>query len=301
MTERLSKVSGRRVWMITAIIAALLLLVPVGATTAYLTSVKDAPTTTGGTGRWCTVPDPAQHPNVYRLNAFPSVAHSTGTSRMIIVPVVRNGAFGPGGGDGQLGVRTWSCASSGLPSDSTLKVTSWRNASGAGSIVWKPQTSNLASSRLDPTTGLGANLSDLHRRGSNGSPLSGSARERYSWIISSGRSKSTPNATATCDVVILTENCRVVVEPAPTFPNAFPYDTGRTANNSQPYLATGYWKDSGQWSGKFATLPTALDVKLAPYANNIASTDGRQVQWVVMEWWGSTEPTEDMVLEVFVR
>ena len=42
--------------MVTAILAALLLLVPVGVTTAYLTSRATAGQTAGGLGRWCSVP-----------------------------------------------------------------------------------------------------------------------------------------------------------------------------------------------------------------------------------------------------
>ncbi|UVI35965.1 hypothetical protein [Brevibacterium spongiae] len=281
--------------MITAILAALLLLVPVSVTTAYLTDRATADQTTGGVGRWCSVPNPAENPNVYRLKDFPT--YSSNGSSMIIVPVVRNGEFGSGGGDGRLGVRTWACDSTRLTNNSTLKVTSWRNSSGSGSINWRTQASTLAASRLDPASGLGARLSFLHREGSTslaGAELTTNDRQLYSWIVSSNRTKTNRDAFPSC----ATSLCWINIEAYPTFSNAFTGDTSgsRTLDNSVQYLASSYWINGGDFD-KSAAHP----VNLAPYANNIDSFDGRQVQWVVMEWWGSTTPSNDMVVEVFVR
>lgn len=91
--------------------------------------------------------------------------------------------------------------------------------------------------------------------------------------------------------------------PPPAFAAAFNGDTGssRKLTNSVPYRANAYWKDAGTWTGSFLSPPTVQTVNLAPYGNYLSSSDGRQVEWVVMEWWGSTTPTDDMVLEVFVE
>lgn len=302
MTARSSKPSTRHAWIITAILALLVLLVPVGATTAYLTSGATAPGTTGGVGRWCSVPDPAENPNVYRLSDFAEYRwSSSASSHLIIVPAVRNGDFGAGGGDGRLGIRAWACKSSALTTSSDIRVTSWRNANGSGSINWKSQGGKIAANRLDPTTGLGQTLTELHREGNRaGKRLRGDARTQYSWLMSSGRSKT--NLTISPNCLLGANTCALDIEGHPTFGSGFNGDTpgSRSLNNSVEYLASAYWRRGGEW-------PTLLEpiaeqpVVLNPYGKDIASTNGNQVQWVVMEWWGSTLPSDDMVLEVFVR
>lgn len=284
--------------MVTAILATLLLLVPVGVTTAYLTSRATAGQTAGGLGRWCSVPNPAEQPNVYRLKDFPT--YSSSSSSMIIVPVVRNGEFGSGGGDGRLGVRAWTCSSSTLTSNSTVKVTAWRNTDRSATLKWlAPVNGNgFPSRRLDPENGLGAQFKKLHRTGSNaaGTPnLTLSDRQRYTWLMSADRTKANPTAAASCGLL----GCAIVrVGDGPTFANGFAADTpgSRIPSNSVEYLGAGYWKNADEYD-----TSTAHPVNLSSYGNDLTSSDGRQVQWVVMEWWGSTPPSDDMVLEVFVR
>lgn len=307
---------ARQVWTIAAVFAALILVLPIGFTTAYLTDTKTAADTSGGTGRWCSVPTPEKQPNVYRLKDFPTHQWSgSGTSSMIIVPVVRNGEFGPGGGDGRLGVRAWACQSSSLTTSSSIKITSWRNASSnQGTMNWLNRVGGdgFASHRLSLTSDFGAQLAKLHREGSTnllGAGLTFNDRQRYTWLMSSGRDRSSTSASPTC----LTNLCTLDIDPYPTFSAGFQADTAgtREAKNSVEYLASSYWKDAGTWTGGVVTRPTEQPVNLTaysgspkpPFANGTgpASTDGRQVEWVVMEWWGSTAPTDDMVLEVFVR
>lgn len=302
MTGRRSMHSARRVWVITAILAALFLLVPVGATTAYLTAKDTADPTSGGVGRWCSVPNPAQHPNVYRLNEFDQQNWGgSEVSHMIIVPVVRNGEFGTGGGDGRLGVRTWACDASKLTSTSSLKVTAWRNGSASADFKWlTPKNgSGLPSQRLSPASGFGQTVSKFHRNGTSGGTLRNDDRQLYSWLLSSGRSKSEP--TKVPPYTTLTHNYDIT--PAPTFAAAFNgyTDSSRKLTNSVAYRSNAYWKDAGTWTGSLLSPPTVQPVNLAPYGNNLSSSDGRQVQWVVMEWWGSTTPSNDMVIEVFVE
>ena len=288
--------------MITAILAALLLLVPVSVTTAHLTNRATAGQTSGGVGRWCSVPNPAENPNVYRLSEFDRQNWGgSEVSYMIIVPVVRNGEFGAGGGDGRLGIRAWACDSSQLTSNSSLKVTAWRNGSASADFTWLPPKngSGLPSRRLSPASGFGQTVSKLHRNGTSGGTLKDDDRQLYSWLLSSGRTKSEPKKVP--PYTTLTHNYDVT--PAPTFAAAFNGDTSssRTLTNSVPYRANSYWKDAGTWTGSFLSPPTVQTVNLAPYGNNLSSSDGRQVEWVVMEWWGSTTPSNDMVLEVFVE
>lgn len=306
--------SSRRLWMIVAALAALALCFPIDATTAYLTSMKDAPTTTGGVGRWCAVPDPKTHPNVYQLTEFGKSGFGT---RMNIVPVIRRGNdFGPGGGDGHLGVRAWACNDSALTSSSNIKVTAWRTPASPGTLYWLPRVggNSAASHRLDPENGLGDTLNTLHRSGSKvldiTEPyLSFSDRQQYAWIMSSNRTKSNRNANPPCIVPACTT---LPIYNTPTFSSGFNADSGesQTPENSVTYMASAYWDDAGKWTGGLVSAPTLRDVKLQTYAgpqppfsngSGPTSTDGRQVQWVVMEWWGSTTPTDDMVLEVFVQ
>ena len=302
--------SSRRVWMIVAALAALALFFPIGATAAYLTSVKDAPTTTGGTGRWCAVPDPATHPNVYRLKSFQPYS-STGSS-IIIVPVVNNGEFGPKGTSRRLGVRAWACKSDSLVSNSQVKVTAWRTSTSP-TLNWLPRVNGngFASHRLDPLNGFGAGIVKLHRNGSTGvggASLTLNDRQKYSWLMSSNRNKTNREAKPSC----LTTACILSIDENPTFASAFEPDTSGSgpSDNSVEYLASSYWTGSGQWDGGLVSGPSEQQVNLNGYAgpqppfsngSGPTSTDGRQVQWVVMEWWGSTTPTDDMVLEVFVR
>ena len=154
--------------MITAILAALFLLVPVGATTAYLTSKSTASQTIGGVGRWCSVPNPAEQPNVYRLKDFPTyfIKRFVDDHR----PCCPH-EFGSGGGkDGRLGVRAWACSSSSLTTGSNIKVTSWRNTSASPALNWLQPVngSGLPSRRLNPSSGLGQELTKLHREGTSG-------------------------------------------------------------------------------------------------------------------------------------
>lgn len=302
--------SSRRLWMIVAALAALALCFPIDATTAYLTSMKDAPTTTGGTGRWCAVPDPATHPNVYRLKSFKPYS-STGSS-IIIVPVVNNGEFGTKGTSQRLGVRAWACKSDSLVSNSQVKVTAWRT-SASPTLNWLPRVNGngFASHRLDPLSGFGAEIVYLHRNGSTGlggASLTLNDRQKYSWLMSSDRTKTAREAKPSC----VTTGCVLSIGTIPTFASAFKPDSSgsRPAVNSVEYLASSYWTGSGQWDGGLVTGPSEQQVKLngytgpqPPFSNGSGptSTDGRQIEWVVMEWWGSTAPTEDMVLEVFVQ
>lgn len=285
---------------------ALALLVPTTLTAAYLTAEQTAQQTVGGVGRWCSVPTPEKQSNVYRLSAMPY--YTSSESRMAIVPVVNNGEYGPSGGERRLGVRLWACDGSRLSSGSQVKITAWRNTgSRVSNKVWLPRHgSGFAGHRLNPTQGFGAEIVRLHREGSTSllnSSLVLSDRSKYSWLVASGRSKNLRDARPGCATVL----CSITIDPVPTFTDAFNSDTGtsRTPSNSVEYLASGYWSGAGSFS---SGTPNPVNLAAysgpqAPFGNNQGptSTDGRQIQWVIMESWGTTAPSEDMVVEVFLR
>lgn len=298
----------RRFGLPLVLLLSLVLLVPTSLTAAYLTAERTAEQTTGGVGRWCSVPTPEKQSNVYRLSDMPY--YSSSESSLAIVPVVNNGEYGPTGGTGRLGVRLWTCNAN-LASDSHVKVTAWRNEGDASANkVWlPPRGESFASHRLDPTQGFGQEITELHRTGSNpggGANIVAPDRSRYSWIVSSDRTKSNRTASDTCRTTTL---CIIDVDAAPTFANGFNSDTSgsRSRSNSVEYLASGFWAGSGQFSPgdpKDVNLDVYPETAPRPPFSNgqgPSSTDGRQIQWVIMEWWGSTTPSDDMVVEVFVR
>lgn len=281
------------------------LLVPTSLTLAYLTAEDSARQTEGGTGRWCSVPAPEKQSNVYRLADMPHYASSN--SSLIIVPVVNNGEFGPGGGARTLATRLWACGSASLTSGSNVKITAWRNeGSAAADTRWLPREgTGFAGHRLDPTGGFGKQIAGLHFTGSlpgGGAYLEGSDRSKYTWLVASGRTKSNPSASDSCSTTAL---CVINIGPIPTFANAFDANAGssRSPNNSVEYRAAGFWTGDG-----VLAPGSPKEVQMDPYTGPAApfsngqrptSSSGRQVQWVVMEWWGSTAPSDDMVIEVF--
>lgn len=233
--------------------------------------------------------------NVYPLAEFPK-NESTDT-HMIIVPVVNNGDFGGNGSVGQLGLKAWSCGDSQLSSDNSLKVTAWSNTSTMGEMfynsgVGEKKFSNL---RLDPENGYGKDIAKIHRNGSTdllGADVTGNDRDRYSWLISSGRDNSNTAADPSC----LTGMCNLRIDPFPSFDNAF-NNNGEDEATSVEYLAE-WSKNEGMMKAR-SVNPTVLDSYTG--SETLSSTDGKQVRWVVMEWTGTDAPSDDMALELFVQ
>lgn len=325
MKHQNSAGSTKRIWIVVAVLSALVLLFPIGFTTAYLTDKVTASKTSGGTGRWCSVPNPKQHPNVYRLKEFPRYSDAKeGTENpfsanpgFIIVPVVNtNGEFAPTDGSGagtagsrDLSVRLWSCDATSQSTNSSIKVTGWR-ATGSATPYWLSEKSaGFAGQRLDPTRGFGLELAKLHVRGTSRltgglQHLTGSDRQLYTWILSSNRTKTDLSADPDC----LTHLCVINIKEVPSFQQAFKNDTGGAGapSNSVEYSGQSYWNDSGDLSPnnpRNVRMTSYSGARRPPFAQGQrpTSTDGRQVQWVVMEWWGSTAPSDDMVAEVVLR
>lgn len=291
-------------WLI-ATLALLLFVLPVAGTTAFLTAEATTPQTQSGTGRWCAVPAPENRSNVYRLADFPH--YSGQNTRMVIIPAVHNGDFGPVNGSGTLGVRLWACHASSLPATGQVKVTAWRNDGSDGTPQWLSRDgTGAAQHRLDPNNGFGAEIRELHRTGSNpggGANVISQDRSRYSWLLSSGRTRSTPTAFPSCATIL----CIIDIDPHPSLPNAFVPDsaTGRPHNNSVTYLGAKYWSGGGNFTPgeRYPLTMQPYTGPAPPWADGGGplSQDGRQVQWVVIEAWGVSTTPQDLVVEVFIE
>lgn len=286
---------------VLVLLVTLALLVPTAGTLAYFTSQDSAEPTNAGAGRWCSVPTPEEHSNVYRLSDMPH--YDDFGSQMIIVPVVNNVEFEPiedSTGSGRLGARLWACNTDALTSSSNIKITAWRNRTSEN-LVWLPPAGDgVAGQRLDPTEGFGGQeVSRLHRdgsRGVSGARLGGEARGIYTWLVSSGRNQLDRAGVAPCTGGV-TACPYVGITPNATFADAFSSDGQdlREASNSVSYPGRNFY-DFRPVSG-----PRVRDTTLSSYQGDLASQDRQQVQWVVMEWWGATQPTEDMAVEIFVE
>jgi hypothetical protein len=134
------------------------------------------------------------------LNDMTEVTFGGATSRMIIVPVVNNGEYGPApqaGENYRLGVRLWACNSDSMTNNSRVKVTSWRRGSNSAPISWvSGSTTEFTDLRLNPEQGFGARLVELHRHGGEGDGLvRGQDRSRFTWLVASGRTKNAVDAS----------------------------------------------------------------------------------------------------------
>lgn len=322
--------------ILAVLLACLVLGLPTAVTGAYWTTRHDAPATTAGTGRWCSVPNHQLQPNVYPLTTFPTIPlPEGGTVRMLAVPVVNNASYGPAKITSTVKVRLWACNAQALTTAPTMKVTAWRKASAATTdpLVWNAAaTSPLSTSysatlpaqRLNLTTGWGKKLQDFHRLGSNnGTSVTDPLRTQYSWIIGHGRTKTTPTTDASCTYSSLLGSCEINTNGYPKWADAFRADTGTAGDytNSVTYTARKFWTGSGTWP---TTTPQPTDLQLDAYTpalslpyntgtttvtnNQLSPTTtngtptGRQVEWVVMEWWGTTPASYgDLAAEVLLE
>lgn len=241
----------------------------------------------------CGVPNADDQSNVYQLNEIPE--NSTTDSHIMIVPVVNNGEYGGGSGDGRLGVRAWSCGDTELSSSNSLKVTSWSNSGTVSDLQYisGANTDKFSEMRLDTEKGYGKELADISRAGSTnllGAGLTGDDRDLYSWLISSDRNNSNTAANPSCQTALCTLN----IDPVPTFNDAFSNSGEESAVNVE-YLAS-HSKKAGFKARSIHN--TVLD----PYNDTTtpSSLNAGQIRWVVVEWWGDDTPSDDMVLELFV-
>ncbi|SEB92169.1 hypothetical protein SAMN04489806_2131 [Paramicrobacterium humi] len=187
---------------------------------------------------------------------------------MLVLPVANDGSFAPvtplsstvGATQNQLGVRLWSCANL-TASAGNLKVTAWRGdyASNAFSWTTAPTLGSFASARLAATstkaldaattaaTDPGSELRDLHRsQDLLGGVVDGTdpVTGRYSWLLSTGRSKTATTADPACAAAA----CSLTPGAGITgFANVFSSDmsaaaSGGVSGNSVTYLAKKYYE-----------------------------------------------------------
>ncbi|GGE92666.1 hypothetical protein [Mycetocola zhadangensis] len=329
MTIHTKRLRGSKLTLLSAIAALAVVFagMPAATTDASLTSAEVTKTGASGVGNWCSVPNPTAETNVYKVSEFPTLNAPEGSGattavQMIIVPVIDDASFAPvqsvTAAPNQVGIRLWSCSDLPAVNSTSLKMTSWRSTSYEPSrFVWgqpgTPTVGQFASARLqtnsNPISNAATNtgtvpateLRDLHRgynflgaaAGANPQPVT----TRYSWLLDAGRTNTNTGADPVCS----TSSCRVTPGTGVTVRAASP-TTVATATNaytakSVTYLAETY--GNGDATRCCTPTPsTVADVNGTSAANLLRSST--QTQWVVLEWWGTTPPAPDLMVEVFV-
>jgi hypothetical protein len=314
---------------LAAAFALLLFALPTEGTGALWTTTTTASTAAAGTGQWCAAPDPSEAGA--RFIRLSSITTSVGTNQyMAIIPVANNAAWGGGTGSKTLGVRLWGCQTAPVGS---LRVTAWSNPSTAVADTWLTgsTTSVAPTSRLNPSSGLGAQLEGL-ALGSTVTATtsllgqSGDLR-RYSWLIAGGRTSAAPTTDpAQCSyslpLSLVSQTCSATITNSSgadsTFASLFnilPWTgstiaattyTARTWATESPtgWGATNAWLNvtsTGLLEDGTVAAATTLSGTSASDATLLASTDGNQMQWLVVDWTATTTPPSDLVLEVFLQ
>jgi hypothetical protein len=317
---------------LAAAFALVLVSLPTEGSGALWTTTTTASTAAAGTGQWCAAPDPSEVGARYiRLS---SITTSVGTNQfMAIVPVANNAAWGGGAtGSKTLGVRLWGCQTAPVGS---LRVTAWSNPATAVADNWLTgSTTTVApTSRLDPASGLGAQLKGLALGATVTATntllgLGGTSGDlrRYSWLISDGRTSAAPTTDpAQCNystVIPASPTCSVTITNSSgvdsSFANLFnilPWTgstitattyTARTwaTESSSGWGATNAWLNNtstGLITAGTVAAATTLTGPSGSDATVLASTNGNLMQWVVIDWTGTTTPPSDLVLEVFLQ
>ncbi|MDQ1547013.1 MAG: hypothetical protein QOH69_1917 [Actinomycetota bacterium] len=313
--------------------AVLLMAIPANGTGATWTTTTTATTAAAGTGQWCAAPDPSEVGA--RFIRLSTVTTNVGTNQqMAIIPVANNAAWGGGTGVKTLNVRLWGCQTAPVGS---LRVTAWSNPSTALGMTWLAGGAVAPASRLNPASAAGIDLktrAQLATVTGAPPPLLGSPSgdvRRYSWIIAGGRTNASSAAEATdppqCTYftnLLGSAACPVDITNSlggdSAFANLFnvtPWSGSTissvtyTAHTWATQSATG-WGTANGWlnvtCGVLALLEcgtnvttTFLNGTSASDASLLASSNGNLLQWVVVQWTGTTPPPSDLVLEVFLQ
>jgi hypothetical protein len=315
---------------VAAACALLLFSLPTQGTGAFWTATTTGSTAAAGTGQWCAAPDPTEVGA--RFIPLSSITTIVGTNEhMAIIPVANNAAWGGGSGTETLGVRLWGCQTAPV---GNLRVTAWSNPATAVADNWLAGSTVAPASRLDPTTGLGAQLATLAQGATTTASLSlvtstpsGDLR-RYSWLIAGGRTSAAPTTDpAQCTYatgILGSVNCSAQLTNSANADSAFsdvfnvtPWTgttiaaTTYTAQTWATQSATG-WGGTNGWlnvtcgvlglleCGTNATT-TTLTGTTDSDATLLASTNGNLMQWLVVQWTATTPPPSDLVLEVFLQ
>lgn len=292
--------------------AALLLAVPTAVTGAFWTASQTASAQTSGSGTWCATPDPAADPRLIRLADIPGNG-----VRLVIIPVANNTAWGAGTGTRQLGVRLWSCQEQ-LPPTS-LRISSWANATSVTGLTWLQGSTPAPVSRLDPATGYGLQLANLARFGDPNATQGGAEvantgtsnapARRYSWILTAGRSRdSDPVFEPGCRGGVMgLVSCHPLLGST-SAAAAYPLQTWTGPAAPNHFYAAGTYAQtgSGGWArdglNGLLRFVSRSDVLMEPNTtNDMTTTNGNLMQWVVIEWSGTDTPPPDMLAEIVLQ
>jgi hypothetical protein len=314
-------------------LAALLFGLPTQGTGATWTATTTASSASAGMGQWCAAPDP--NGSGARFIRLSSISTSAGTNQqMAIIPVANNPAWGGGSGAAAktLGVRLWGCQTSPVGS---LRVTAWSNPATPLGMTWLAGAGAVApSSRLDLTSAAGAELKSRAQLATTTATTtlltntpSGDLR-RYSWLIGGNRTSAAPDTDPTQCAYLTSAlgaiTCNVQITNSSNVDNSFanlfnvsPWSgstitpTTYAAHTWATQSATG-WGTSTGWlnvtCGVLGLLicgtnvtSTTLSGTSATDASLLSSANGNLLQWLVIQWTGTTPPPADLVLEVFLQ
>lgn len=302
---------ARRLAFAAAATLAAALLIPSGVTGAYWTASAPGGAGTAGIGDWCATPDPSSNPRAIRIADIPTVS---GTSvNMIAIPVANNASWGGGDVNRTLAVKLQTCSTS-IPSTFSLRVTAWSNpASGAGATTWmNPANTGIApSSRLNLAAGRGSEIQAL----AAAATVNSVDARRFSWLLSGTRTSSSPAANQnSCQGASCIVNAAAV-----TGSSAFIANNWSAVLPSVTYQATTYARSTLSYPGagwanadrlnipgqgppnNSPAQPIATTMVPVPAnasaATTMASSDGNLMQWVVIQWSGTTPPS-DLIAEI---
>lgn len=311
----------RRLLAAALVTAAAAFLIPSGVTGAYWTTAAAGSAVTAGVGDWCATPDPATNAGAIRLSDLPTMLGSDGTSvRMVAIPVANNALWNAAGGNRTLAIKVSSCATE-LNSFS-LRITAWSNSAAPSAITWASGAGIAPGSRLDLTQGYGLEIQALARWGKlppliGGTQVSNENARRFSWLVSSGRSRSNVSINPacadrdTCTPSLLEINGNVASSantwnpagsPTATFPPSYVYPARTYARVTAGSSSSNEWALANRLNGPNNGAGTSSAVTMVPSIGDAAltSADGNRMQWVVMEWWGAT-PTTDLIAEIVLQ
>lgn len=311
---------ARRLALAAAATLAAALLIPSGVTGAYWTASAPGAAGTPGIGGWCATPDPSGNPRAIRIADIPAISGSGASAvNMIAIPVANNAAWGGGDANRTLAVTLQTCSTS-IPSTFALRITAWSNSTAdTGATSWlDPENTGIApASRLNLTTGRGSEIQKLARWGqsteSPGTAVSLVDARRFSWLVSGPRTASAPAAVpGDCHNRTCAPDFTAVAAPsafiANTWASTVPSITYSAATFAVNNLSGGDdWGSAAKLNANgsatgngivSATATTMVPVPAnATTASTLASTDGNLMQWVVIQWSGTTPPS-DLIAEI---
>lgn len=306
---------ARRLAVAAVATLAAALLIPSGVTGAYWTTAAAGTAVTPGVGDWCATPDPATNPRIIRLSDIPETTAADGAAiRMAIIPVANNAAWG---GDGTtartLAVKLRTCSTT-IPAF-TLRITAWSNSTAnTGATTWATGGAVAPSSRLNVTAGRGSEIQKLARWGqsttSPGATVSNLDSRRFSWLVSGPRTSSaptaapadchnrdcTPNFAAVAGASAFVANNWTATAPSVTY-SAATFALNNPAAGSDWGSATGLNANGNPNSNSVVSATATTMVPSTSDATALASTDGNLMQWVVIQWSGTTPPS-DLLAEI---